>query len=439
VAVGRAPLSKDFFVMSPPTSRFFSARAGGPLHSPWAHVAQAAAALAAGMGVGRFVYTPILPLMHTQAGLSAGTGANLATANYIGYFIGALSGILLPALVRSPAVLRGSLIVLTGALAGMPATLDTTVWLVLRLLAGLASALIFVVAVSSLLSHLREHPAHLPGWAFGGVGAGIALSGLLVLVLRSVADWRAAWWASAALAAVLAVASWNLRPEVPVAATAENGVAAVSGPKTRTHRWFGALFVSYTLEGIGYIVAGTFLVAAIGQSAPGWIGSAAWVLVGLAAVPSSALWAWFGRRWSCPDLLLAALVIQAVGIALPALVGGVTAALISALLFGATFIGVSTLALAAGAHLRFPRSVALLTAGYSVGQILGPLVVAPLVHHGYHQALILAAVVVLAAALAAAVLRIGFPHHGSRPGVAALEEAGRSPATSAERRARLWT
>ncbi|KAK1186514.1 YbfB/YjiJ family MFS transporter [Streptomyces sp. NBS 14/10] len=365
------------------------------------------------MGVGRFVYTPILPLMHAQAGLSAGSGADLATANNIGYLIGALAGILAPALVRSPVLLRASLIVLTGSLAAMPATHSTAVWIVLRLLAGVASALIFVIAVSSLHSHLREHPAHLPGWAFGGVGAGIALSGLLVLALRSIADWRAAWWASAALATVLTLASWNLRPEPAPetpAATGERGRAAVDGPRIRTHRWFGVLFASYGLEGIGYIVAGTFLVAAIEQSSPGWVGGGAWVLVGLAAVPSSALWAWLGRRWSRPDLLLVALVVQAVGIALPALVGGVAAALGSAVLFGATFIGVSNLALATGAHLRFPRSVALLTAGYSVGQILGPLAVAPLLRHGYHQALILAAVVVLAAAAAAAVLRIGFPN-----------------------------
>jgi MFS family permease len=77
---------------------------------------------------------------------------------------------------------------------------------------------------------------------------------------------------------------------------------------------------------------------------------------------------------------------------------------------------VSTLALAAGAHLRFPRAVALLTAGYSVGQILGPLAATPLLHHGYHRALILASVVVLTAALAALILRIGFPHHMPTPG-----------------------
>ncbi|MFE6938789.1 YbfB/YjiJ family MFS transporter [Streptomyces chartreusis] len=357
------------------------------------------------MGVGRFVYTPILPLMQARAGLSAGASAHLATANYVGYLAGALAGIALPALVRSRTVLRGSLLLLTATLAAMPAIRGTSMWAVLRLLAGAASALVFVVAVSALLHHLREHPPHLPGWAFGGVGAGIALSGALVLVLRSVADWRTAWWASAALSAVLAVAAWNLRPETPSTPRPTAGIAPV-----RTHRWFGALFVSYTLEGVGYIVAGTFLVAAIGQGSPGWVGSGAWVIVGLAAVPSSALWARLGRRRSLPDLLLAALVVQAVGIALPALVGGVAAALVSAVLFGATFLGVSTLALAAGAGLRFPRSVALLTAGYSVGQILGPLLVAPLLHDGYRPALLLAALVVLAAGSAAAVLRIGFPH-----------------------------
>ncbi|MGR3868348.1 YbfB/YjiJ family MFS transporter [Streptomyces graminifolii] len=377
-------------------------RAEGPPRSPWTHVTRVAAALAAGMGVGRFVYTPILPLMHTQAGLSTAAGAHLATANYVGYLLGALAGTLLPALVRSRTVLRGSFVLLTGSLAAMAATHSTTVWIALRLLAGVASALIFVVAVSSLLGHLRNHPPHMPGWGFGGVGAGIALSGLLVLALRSVADWQVAWWSSAALAAALATAAWNLRPEAPPAPSTD-------APDRVVDPWFGALFASYTLEGVGYIVAGTFLVAAIGQSSPGWIGSGAWVLVGLAAVPSSAVWARLGRRWSRPGLLCGALMIQAVGIALPALVGGVAAALVSAVLFGATFIGVSTLALAAGAELRFPRSVALLTAGYSVGQILGPLAVAPLLHDGYRPALLLAAAVVLAAAVAAAVLRLGFP------------------------------
>ena len=100
-----------------------------------------------------------------------------------------------------------------------------------------------------------------------------------------------------------------------------------------------------------------------------------------------------------------ALLLQSVGIALPALFGGpVAAVLISAALFGATFLGVASIMLAIGADLR-ARAVAILTTGYSLGQIVGPLAVGPLLHHGYHQALLVSAGVVALAATAAALVR----------------------------------
>ncbi|MFF5584997.1 YbfB/YjiJ family MFS transporter [Streptomyces hygroscopicus] len=375
--------------------------------SPWTIVAQAAAALAVGQGIGRFVYTPILPLMHTQAGLSSAQGANLATANFIGYLAGALAGIAVPAVIRSAAALRGSFVVLVATLALMPVTHEGTVWFLLRLVAGATSALTFVIAVSAMLSGLRAHAHHLVGWAFGGVGAGIALSGLLVVAVQAASTWQAAWWTCAALAALLAAVAWPLAPQ-PEPRAAE---AAGQTERPRTHRWFLALLASYTFEGIGYIIAGTFLVAAIQQGVKGWLGSGAWIVVGLAALPSCALWTRLARRWSRPALLLTSLTIQAVGIALPALLGGAAPALVSAVLFGATFMGVSTIALSIGAHLQVPRAVALLTAGYSIGQILGPLLAAPLLTHGYHQALLLGSALVVAAAVAAAAVCVRFPHH----------------------------
>jgi MFS family permease len=169
------------------------------------------------------------------------------------------------------------------------------------------------------------------------------------------------------------------------------------------------LLASYSLEGVGYIIAGTFLVAAVDQDAPGWIGSGAWVLVGLAALPSAALWAWLGHRWSRPGLLMTLLLIQAAGIALPALVSGVAPALLSAVLFGATFIGAVILAVAIGDRLQVGNAVAVLTTGYGAGQIIGPLVVTPLIGHGYHTALLTGGVIAVAAALAAGVLRAGYP------------------------------
>jgi hypothetical protein len=170
---------------------------------------------------------------------------------HVGYLIGALAGTLAPGLVRSRAVHHGSLALLVATLAGMPLTHSTAAWLVLRLLAGVASAVTFVIALSALLGHLPDHPAHLPGWGLGGIGAGIALSGALVLVVHSVAGWQAAWWAATLLAAFLAASAWTLRLEPPAPPAART-----DAPHPRTHRWFSALLASYTLEGIGYIMPG---------------------------------------------------------------------------------------------------------------------------------------------------------------------------------------
>jgi predicted MFS family arabinose efflux permease len=369
-------------------------------------VTQGAAVLAVSLGVGRFVYTPILPLMEHQAGLSSSTASDLATVNYLGYLIGALTGIFVPAVARSRLASRLSILVVVLTLALMPVTENASAWLVLRLVAGVASALLFVIATSAMLARLHRGAQHLVGWGFGGIGLGIALSGALVLVLQSMSTWRAAWWGAAILSAVLGIAAWTLRPEPAGEATSLQR----HGDLPRTHRWFAALLASYSLEGVGYIIAGTFLVAAISQNSPGWLGSGAWVLVGIAAIPASAMWASLAKRRPRSTLMLTALIVQAVGIALPSLFGGVAPALISAVLFGSTFVAIASLALAIGAHLQFPRSVALLTAGYSVGQILGPLAVQPLLHDGYHSALLVSAAIVLAGAAAAAALRIRFPH-----------------------------
>lgn len=363
-------------------------------NSAWLSIARAAAALAAAMGIGRFAYTPILPLMTAHAGLSTQAAGQLATANYVGYLIGAVGAAASPRLARSVVACRVSLVVLVVSLVAMALSTNVTEWGALRLVAGIASALVFVVAVNTLMDH--GHPAHHAGWAFSGVGIGIALSA----ALPATGDWQVAWWAATALAALLSAFAWSMHP----------GTTGDT-PKVPAEQQAGArgplvlLMASYTLEGVGYIIAGTFLVAAVAQQSPGGLGSAVWLLVGLAAAPSAALWARFTGRFSYPALIVAALVLQAAGIAWAGTGNGI-AALAGAVLFGGTFIGISTLALAAGRALQFPGAVALLTTGYSVGQIIGPVAVAPLLHNGFQQALLAGAVVVLLAALAALLMWI---------------------------------
>jgi hypothetical protein len=146
------------------------------------------------MGIGRFANTPILPLMTAHAGLTPHAAAHLATANYAGYLAGALAGTFSTRLARSATALRISLVVLVATVAAMPLTSNLMAWGVLRTVAGFASALVFVIAINSLLEHLRDHSPHLPGWGFGGVGVGIALSGALVLSLPPSTSWRTAFF-----------------------------------------------------------------------------------------------------------------------------------------------------------------------------------------------------------------------------------------------------
>jgi MFS family permease len=360
---------------------------------PWVLVGQGAAAMAAAMGIGRFVYTPILPLMNAQAGLSRQEGAHLATANYAGYLAGAVLAFALPRIAKSRWAYRGGLLALIASLALMPAVDSVEAWAALRFLAGAASAVVFIVCASAMLTNLRGHAHHWVGWAFSGVGVGIALSGVLVLILRTRGTWEQAWWWAAVMAAVCTALAWTMpEPHPEPDTTSENG---------RTpRRWFVALFACYSLEGIGYIIAGTFLVAAIEANTPGSVGTAAWVLVGLAAIPSAALWAWLARFTSRSTLIVAALAVQVIGIAQPPIIGGAVAALVAAVLYGATFLGVAMMALAIGKELRMPGAVAILTTGYAVGQMLGPLVVTPLLDHGYRPALWVSVGVVTVAALA---------------------------------------
>jgi predicted MFS family arabinose efflux permease len=367
----------------------------------WLSIARAAAALAAAMGIGRFAYTPILPLMTADAGLTAQAAGQLATANYVGYLIGAVGAAASPRLARSVVACRASLVILVATLAAMTLSTNVIEWGALRLVAGIASALVFVIAVNTLMDH--GHPAHHAGWAFSGVGIGIALSA----ALPATKDWQVAWWAATALAALLGAFAWHMHP-----GTTADAAKVPARQQGRARGPLVLLMASYTLEGVGYIIAGTFLVAAVAQQSPGGLGSAVWLLVGLAAAPSAALWARFTGRFSYAALIVAALVLQAAGIAWAG-TGNSVAALAGAVLFGGTFIGISTLALAAGRALQFPGAVALLTTGYSVGQIVGPVAVAPLLHNGFQQALLAGAAVVLLAALAALLMWIsGRQPHG---------------------------
>ena len=62
-----------------------------PGRTTWLVVGSGIVALAVAMGIGRFAFTPLMPLMLRDGTLSAAAGAEWAAANYGGYLVGALT------------------------------------------------------------------------------------------------------------------------------------------------------------------------------------------------------------------------------------------------------------------------------------------------------------------------------------------------------------
>src|SRR5690349_5142868 len=137
-------------------------------------------ALAVSNGIGRFAFTPLLPMMQQDAGLSLAAGGWLASANYLGYLLGALSTAALP--VRPAMAIRAGLVTIVVVTLGMGASHTFVAWVALRAIAGIASAWVFVFTSSWCLDRLA-HSARplLNGVVFAGVGSGIALAGVICL------------------------------------------------------------------------------------------------------------------------------------------------------------------------------------------------------------------------------------------------------------------
>lgn len=344
------------------------------------------------MGVGRFVYTPLLPIMVDAHRIDANAGAVIATANYAGYLLGAILLTRWPELnTRTIFRLSAALLIASELLMAVPA--PTIVPAALRLTAGVTSAVIFVACAGVAARHGSSRDA--AGIAISGVGFGIALTGLLVLAVRPFLGWQSMWLVSAALTVVLLLPAWRL----DIQPGRRAGKATI-----RSKGAWRALLVSYFLEGLGYIVIGTFLVAAISDQRGQVVGAWIWVVVGAAAVPATVLWGIAARRWSPAVAMPIALVAQCVSAALPALTTAVWPAVLSAALFGATFLGIVMLAIRIGGELSDGNAAAPLTAVYGAGQMLGPLVVAPVIGDSYPAAFVIAAIVLAGSTIAAGVV-----------------------------------
>lgn len=331
-----------------------------------------ALALAAAMGIGRFAFTPLLPLMVRDGQLDLAAGGWLAAANYAGYLTGALSAARLP--WSAPGLARVALAA-TAVLTAAMAWREPAAWLVLRFLAGMASAWVFVATSAwclAALAHLGR--GALAGWVYAGVGGGIALVGLYCLAAASAGVPAAHLWLHlGGLATLLAlpVASVLRRLQsqpAPPAQPADPSAGADAGLR--------GLTVCYGVMGFGYILPATFLpaLARTVVDDPRLFGLA-WPLFGLTAAVSTVVAGRLLRQGSRLRVWAASQAAMGTGVLLPALaLNGFTVAA-SAVLVGATFM-VITLAGVQEVRARVPaqaaQRVGRITAAFAVGQIAGP-------------------------------------------------------------------
>jgi predicted MFS family arabinose efflux permease len=361
------------------------------------------ATLAVAMGIGRFAFTPILPMMQHEGGLSVTDGGWLASANYLGYLIGAACVPVLARLFPPAAGIRGSLLVIAASTLAMGLAERFATWLLLRAVAGIGSAAVLVLASAWSLEQLTisRRPV-LSGAVFAGVGVGIAGAGASCLVLmRWGATAAQAWLALGTLSVVVTLAVWPVFSRDQTKPSSNTPVAPRGSQWNADRVW---LVVCYGAFGFGYIIPSTFLPAMARQVIRdplvfGW----AWPLFGAAAAGSTLIASAAARFIGRPRLFALSQLLMAVGVALPVWWPDIEAIMVSALLVGGTFMVITLVGMQEARALAGPDAAGLMaamTTAFAAGQIAGPLCASYLVRITESLAgpLLLACVVLLASA-----------------------------------------
>ncbi len=333
-------------------------------------------ALALAMGVGRFAYTPMLPPMLDGSSLSLSGAGFVASANFAGYLAGALLATRSFVARRRVLWLRVGLAATVVTTAMMAIDAGTWGWSVVRFVAGVASAFVLVFASAVVFaSAAREGRPMLGALLYAGVGFGIVASTMLIDFGRDAGWGYSPLWASlAALALLLAIAPWRRLDAPPT--TISSAAAREPAHACADRRALGRLVWSYGCLGFGYIITATFIVVIArglpdGRTVEFWT----WMIVGIAGAPSNWFWARVAQRVGVYPAIVAAFVLEAIGVALVAIGQQAIALYVGAALLGGTFMAITALGLAQARSLapdRPDETIARMTVAFSLGQIVGP-------------------------------------------------------------------
>ncbi|MDQ1002586.1 putative MFS family arabinose efflux permease [Neobacillus niacini] len=351
------------------------------------------------MGIGRFAYTPILPLMQNALSFTDAVSGYLASSNYAGYFVGAILAGVLPLKKHKTFYLRISLMVsiLTTCIMGL--SHSYILMLIVRFISGVASAFIFVLASSIVLDKLAvSGKSNWSGFFYSGVGFGIFFSTLFIPSFNHLFMWEGVWLGLANVSVILTIFVWLWLKESPnTIGKKDEQIVITQAPPLK---WLPWLIIAYGLEGLGYIVTGTFIVSIAEKTSVFSIDPTfVWMVVGLSAIPSCIIWSTLAKKWGFVKSLVFSMILQSIGIALPVFWLTQSSLMVSALLFGATFMGITTLATTLARQMspsNSSRIIGYLTAIYAAGQMIGPTIAGILSSYtqSFNSALIGAASVV---------------------------------------------
>lgn len=327
------------------------------------------------LGVARFAYTPLLPLMQKQAGLGLAEGGWLAAINYAGYLSGALIASLISDLHLKDKLYRTGMIVAIISTLIMGLSDNLYIWLLSRYIAGLSSACAMLLGTGLILNWLIRHN-HRPelGIHFAGIGLGIAGCSAAVWLMTPTLNWQEQWFAFTVIACLLAIPALRWLPAPDNSGVTKGGQKLVDNPPSSL---FLRLFMaSYFCAGVGFVVSATFIVAIINHL-PGMAGEGpkVFLAIGIGAAPACISWDFIARRIGELNALIAAAVLQIIGILVPVTVDGLIPTIFAALLFGSTFVGMVSLVLTmAGRYYptKPAKMMGKMTLSYGVAQVLAP-------------------------------------------------------------------
>ena len=347
------------------------------------------------LGVARFAYTPLLPLMQQQASLGISEGGWLASINYMGYFSGVLIAASISNMVLKDRLYRIGIIVAILTTLGMALTTNFWLWSLMRYFAGLSSAAGLILGSGLILNWLIRHNFRSElGIHFAGAGLGIAFCSYIVNIMTPEFDWQEQWLALTAVGVILAIPAWVWLPKPENSHLMKSGEALLDKPPSKDYL---RLFIAaYLCAGVGYVISATFIVAIVDQQNPlADEGALVFMVLGIAAAPACIIWDLIARKIGDLNALAFAFAIHTVGIVLPVFNHNETAAYMSAILFGGTFIGIVSLVLTMAGRL-YPsapsKMMGKMTISYGIAQIIAPAITGQLAEMGgsYQDGLIMA-------------------------------------------------